>query len=287
LADELFPTLLRFYKELESILSVNFLHPKPIFRPFINDEERALWEAKVSDDGYKVFCLDSREAYKKWHGFDHDGGFFIQQAGYVDVPLFLAATRTYLQAKGCYIEADFDYSKLDLSRGYVEYQGLQPTKIIFCEGAQATQNPFFSYLPFLLVKGELLTIKPAKPLDIIYNRSVFILPKSKDQALVGATYNWDDLTLTPTKEARHVLEAKMHKLLRIPYQILSQQAGIRPATFDRRPLIGLHPEYPQLGIFNGLGSKGVSLAPYLAAEFVQYLLYSKELPVEVRLDRIR
>jgi glycine/D-amino acid oxidase-like deaminating enzyme len=35
--------------------------------------------------------------------------------------------------------------------------------------------------------------------------------------------------------------------------------------------VGIHPVYAQLAVFNGLGTKGVSLAPYFAREFVKYL----------------
>jgi len=287
LADRLFFTLVRFYQEIESALSIKFLYPKSIFRPFISYEEKALWETKFLENSDNSFYKFVDTNYRNEYVINQYGGFVIQDAGYVDVPCFLAAIRTYLNSKGCYMEADFNYNKLSITADGVAYQGIRPTRIIFCEGPQAIQNPFFNYLPFLLVKGELLTIQLTTPLDMMYNRGVYVVPKSKLQALIGGTYNWDDLTLVPTERAKQELQIKTQRLLRIPYQILKQQAGIRPATFDRRPWIGLHPAYPQLGIFNGLGSKGVSLAPYLAVEFVEHLLYNQELPTEARLDRVK
>ena len=200
---------------------------------------------------------------------------------------FLAAIQFYLRSKQCYIEDDFSYDELQLHQEAIKYQDLRANKIIFCEGAQGIHNPFFKNLPFKLVKGELLIAEVDEKIDMISSQGIYIVPHSNKKILIGATYDWDDLSLTPTINAREKLEAKLQKILPIPYKILSQQIGIRPATFDRRPLIGLHPVYNQIGIFNGMGSKGVSLAPYLSKRFVQYLLYGQELPEEVRISRIQ
>ncbi|WP_044282831.1 NAD(P)/FAD-dependent oxidoreductase [Candidatus Amoebophilus asiaticus] len=287
LADELFPALVQFYESISAELSIKLLYPMPIFRPFLDNQESIMWRKRALEDRYKPFWEEAIGDYQEADIFNQYGGFIIKQAGYVDVPCFLAATRTYLQSKNCYIEADFDYERLQLlSEGSVNYQGIQANKIIFCEGPQVALNPFFNYLPFRFAKGELLKVQLSKPIKVIYNRRVFILPRTRDQAFVGASYEWEDLTLHPTEKARQELEDKLRQLTRLPYSVFGQQVGIRPATVDRRPYAGLHPQYPQLGIFNGLGSKGISLAPYLAGEFVEYLLYGKSLPVEVRLDRV-
>ena len=121
---------------------------------------------------------------------------------------------------------------------------------------------------------------------MIYNRGVFVLPQAGNKAIVGATYDREDLSWTPTEKARQVLQARLQRMFKLSYTVQEQWVGIRPATFDRRPLIGLHPQYPQLGIFNGLGTKGVSLAPYLAETFVEHLLSRKPLPPAVRLSRV-
>jgi len=159
-------------------------------------------------------------------------------------------------------------------------------RVIFCEGPQVEQNPFFRTLPFRPVKGELLRVSVHQPLDVIYNRRIFILPQAAHEAIIGATYEWQDTSLAPTIKARNILEERLGSIFRLSYTIRDQPVGIRPATFDRRPFIGLHPQYPQLAIFNGLGAKGVSLAPYLAKVFVEHLLLKKELPREVQLSRV-
>jgi glycine oxidase len=60
---------------------------------------------------------------------------------------------------------------------------------------------------------------------------------------------------------------------------------VRPTVKDRRPLLGIHPEYNQLAVFNGLGTKGVMLAPYFANKLVNLILKNEPLPNEVNINR--
>ena len=281
LAGTLFPYLSNFYQEAAQTLGVQCLHPTPIFRPFITAQERSVWQEKAAD--YPDFIAAVVPASYQQANLIHPyGGLLLKQAGYLAVRSFLKATRTYLEAQGAYLATDFVHDRMHLGER-VHYQGLTARRVIFCEGPQAYSNPFFSTLPFRWVKGELLLVTLQQPLAMVYNRGVFVVPQAACHALVGATYTRQDLSWTPTAQARRALEARLRRTFSLAYTVQDQWAGIRPATFDRRPLIGLHPQYPQLGIFNGLGTKGVSLAPYFAQVFVEHLLSKAPLPPEVQL----
>ena len=284
LAEALFPYLTSFYEETAEILGAQFLHPMPIFRPFLTAQERAEWLTGGMQDAAAFVAKVVDAAYHREDMVYRYGGIVLKQSGYLDVNSFLKATRAYLEVQDAYLEANFFYDHIRLGN-HVSYQNIKAHQVIFCEGSQAKQNPFFSTLPFRLVKGELILVALRQPLEVIYNRRIFVLPQAANLAVVGATYDWQDLSLTPTEKARQILEEKLHRTFSLAYTVCDQRVGIRPSTFDRRPLIGLHPQYPQLGIFNGLGTKGVSLAPYFAKSFVEHLLLQKELPQEVQLIR--
>jgi len=286
LADTLFPQLIRFYQAVGQALSTSFLHPTPLFRPFLTLQERTQWLAQAAHHNYSPFLEAVVEStYHQDHMVYQHGGLLLKQAGYLDVGHFLGAIRAYLATQGRYVEANFVYKSLGLHADHVRYQDLKARQVLFCEGPQAKYNPWFSTLPFRLVKGEMLSVALKESLEAIYNRRVFVVPRGGHQAVVGATYDWHDLSLTPTRKARQTLETQLQCTFKLPYTVQDQWAGIRPATFDRRPLIGLHPQCPQIGLFNGLGTKGVSLAPYFAHVFADHLLLKTALPREVQLTR--
>ena len=114
------------------------------------------------------------------------------------------------------------------------------------------------------------------------NKAVFILPVGNNIYKVGATYEWTDLTEHTTDKGRSELIEKLQKVLKVSFTIIDHQAGIRPTVNDRRPLIGLHPQHSVLCVFNGLGTKGVMLAPYFAKQFADHLEHN--LPHEKEVD---
>ena len=69
------------------------------------------------------------------------------------------------------------------------------------------------------------------------------------------------------------------------FEIVRQEAGVRPCTATTRPHLGVHPKFKNLYSFNGFGSKGYALSPYFASHFAEYLLEGGELDKEADLSR--
>jgi glycine/D-amino acid oxidase-like deaminating enzyme len=67
-----------------------------------------------------------------------------------------------------------------------------------------------------------------------------------------------------TDEARKELREKLAILTDASYDVIDQNAGVRPTTMDRRPLIGQHEVFSGLYVMNGLGTKGYMIAPLIA-----------------------
>lgn len=116
------------------------------------------------------------------------------------------------------------------------------------------------------------------------NKGVFVLPYDNNYKL-GATYNWGELDELPTKQGKEQLLNKASKFINDEIEIIDHKAGVRPTVSDRRPLLGIHPEHKQLAVFNGLGTKGVMLAPYFANKLVNLILKNEQLPSEVNINR--
>lgn len=105
---------------------------------------------------------------------------------------------------------------------------------------------------------------------------------------VGSTYSWHDLETGPTESAKNELLEKLQKLIqKKDSKVIIHKSGVRPATKDRKPLLGKHPEHESVYIFNGLGAKGVSLAPYFSKMMVELLLGGNEPQKEVNINRVK
>ena len=273
LADELFVELHRFYPGVERMTGKKFFHPMPVYRPFFSVEEQNEWMGKSVDMAYRDFVGEVSGSPRFGDtARDPFGGLLLKQCGYLDTRTYLAAVRGYLSERGSIIRGQFQADKLEIAGGTLRYGSLQPRKIIFCQGTDNNSNPWFRRLPVNSLKGELLTIQCGWEKRVILNRGVFMVPGSDpDRWCVGATYHWNDQSREITSSAKIELSEKLESILRLPYTILDQQWGFRPTTPDRKPVIGAHPDHPSLIIFNGLGTKGVSLAPYFSEVLFRWM----------------
>lgn len=274
LADEIFPFLEDFYPQLEKELNAKFFFPMPIFHPFPDVATQKFFKSDHVQDDFSDFCsLAFENVSRKEIVSSPLGGITMKHAGWVDLKVMLNAFRGYFLEKNILFETN-------------ESPKTSENITLFCEGFNGKFNPYFNYLPFNPVKGEIVDIE-IQNLDLqeIINQGVFVIPLEKDKFRLGATYKWDVLDFVPTDDGRNSLIEKYQKLMKPQMRILSQQAGVRPATKDRRPFLGMHPKTKNIGIFNGFGSKGVSLAPFFGKQFMDFLVYQKELHPEVNINR--
>jgi len=286
MADELFPYLEDFYDEVEDKTNASFLHKRSIYRPFVDIQEQNDWMGRSSDDAFSPF-IEKVFINSQFDGMVKDpfGGLLLKNSGYLDIPAFLSASREYWQKKDVYFAEKIDHSRWVNNREPPTFLGNSYGKVIFCEGPHVTSNPFFDWLPIHPLKGEILEISPRKSFDIVLNRGVFVFEHSHGRYKVGSTYNRYDINISPTPEARKTLMEKLNDLIYVEYDVERQYAGIRPTVVDRRPILGMHPKRPDLGVFNGLGTKGVSLGPYFAKQFSELLENGKEVAAEVHISR--
>ena len=277
LADKIFPFLEDFYPQLEKELNAKFFHPIPIYRPFVNEDSQKFFKSDHVPDDFSDFATLEFENINHQNIVNSQlGGVTTKHSGWVDLKVMLEALRKYFLEKGV----------LKITRWETDHCTTTPSKIIYCEGFNAIHNPYFNYLPFSPVKGELMDIE-IQNIDIqeIINQGAFVIPLGGNIFRLGATYSWHELNFVPTEQGKADLTEKYQKLMKPDMKILTHRAGVRPATKDRRPFVGMHPEFENIGIFNGLGSKGVSLAPFFAKQFVDFLVNNKELHPEININR--
>lgn len=273
-ADKVFADLEHYYTELERFLKAKFLYPTKIYRPFLSLEEQNDWQGRLADGNFEMFVGElktKRDANESIN--DHYGGLLLKNAGYIAVSDMLESFRLFFIERESYIETVLNINKLVEADGRIKYGDKFYKEVIFCEGNSVRDNPFFSWLPLKPVKGEIIDINIAYDESFILNRGVFMLPKSKEgYCRVGSTYDNHHLNNELTEEAKTYLKDKLAMIYQKDFEIVNHKAGIRPATRDRKPFIGRHPSRKEMSIFNGFGTKGVSLAVYYAKQFADFLI---------------
>ena len=285
LADTLFPFLETYYGNLGQTLNAQVIFPMGIYRPFLSLEEQNDWMGRSAEDAYKPYLQEvSTRSASIPHLSDPLGGLHLQKAGYVHLPRLLAAFRQYFLERNSLETGHFQEEELH-TEPEIQYKNQAFEALIYCNGTAAQVHPLWQWLPFRPVKGEVLEVKTAQPLPYVVNRGVFLLPTQEQTWRIGATYQWKDLNHIPTEAAKEELLQKTKEIWKGTLQVVDHKAGVRPATVDRRPILGKHPERKGVYLFNGLGTKGVSLAPYFARQMAQHLLTGTQIPTEVSIER--
>jgi len=287
-AKEQLDLLYPFYATLENKLGVTLDYKLPLLRKFYSAEEQNNWFT-ASDKPNLANFLSTNLITKKWDAIPSPFNYGeVLFSGYVDTGLLLDSYKDFLFQKGLYEEAIFDYSQLIVEPDSVEYKNKKAKHIIFAEGFGMLSNPFFDKLPLDGTKGELLLIKaPNLNLDVIVKSSVFVLPVGNDYYKVGATYNWEDKTNIPTEGAKKELTDNLKELINCDFEIIEHYAGVRPTVKDRRPLVGTHPIYNNVHVLNGLGTRGVMLAPSMAKNLFKHIENQTPLDKNIDIRRIK
>ena len=295
MVDEAMPVAKGFYQKVEMELNTSFFFEIPLQKALSEIEEINQWEGKIGESNFENYLhptqnqiIEGTKNFKAWGK--------VKQAGWVDLKTYLSKSHEFFEAKGLFrfftdikeLNLNLPNFKPQTSNLSIEAKKSEEFKIIHCTGPSAANDPLWSYLPWSLTKGETLTIKASdlKTKNIL-KKHYFILPLGNDFFRVGATYNWNHLDWQPSNEGKSVLIEKLEEIIDCPYEIVKQEAGIRPTTRARRPFLGEHPTEKGNYIFNGLGSKGVMLAPLFSDVFFNYLSENQPLPKELDINQIK
>ena len=289
MADDIFSYLKRFYKQTEKLLGVSFYTTLPIYKPFTSIKEQNDWSAKSVDPIFENYIE------RIWSRSDQIsdvnapfGGVVISQGGILDTQIFLDNVKSLLQQEESFKEEYFDCSHISLNETDILYKDCSTKHLIFCEGIRANDNPYFKKVPIRSLKGEVIEIEMKGPTDRIYKQSIYVVPtRSENVFRVGATYDRENVLPGTTIYARNELESKLKELLTIDFNVTNQDWGIRPTTPDRKPVLGSHPVFKNIVMFNGLGTKGVSLAPYFSARLMEWLDGEISLDREFNISRFK
>ena len=285
-AKEQLAIALPFYENLEKKFNQTFDQKFVIKKAFKSLEDQNNWFSAFDKPTVAPF-LDDKLDKKTYDGVVGEHYFGnVKEGGRIDTHKLVEAYRQYLKNNHWIRFEKFNHNDILFEGNLVTYNNLKASKIVFCEGFGVKQNPYFNHLPLEEVKGEIITIHaPKLEIDFLLKSTLFVLPLGNNRYKVGATFNHKDKTSIPSIEGKEELIEKLKKVITVPYTIVSQSAGIRPAVKDRKPLVGTHVSHKQLSVLNGLGTRGVMIAPTVAKNLFQYIEFGTELDPEIDIKR--
>ncbi len=269
--DELMPFAEDAYKGIGKFLNESFIDKTSVVDFFPGVQMLQAFQKRLEEDPAYLFQGEDREKYSEWFRYDFGWG-SIQPCHLVKVEKLLTIWRGWLKKNGFLTESYFDIANLVMKSDGVQFADVQARYIVFCDGKSSAQNPYFEKLPFALNKGEALLVEiKGLPGDQIFKRGMSLVPWKNDVFWLGSSYEWTFADDLPSEHFRKSAEGWLRNFLKLPFTILDHFAAIRPATLERRPFAGFHPMHPQIGILNGMGTKGCSLAPYFAKQLADQI----------------
>jgi glycine/D-amino acid oxidase-like deaminating enzyme len=273
--DTLLPAAKRYYAHLEDFFQEQFFIEKPMLRIFSDERELISAQKRLNNPDYRGYMDQIKPKAGTMGNLLFPFGYLEQtHTGFLLTRPLLNRLKAFFISRNCYLQADFSYPDLEF-KPTLRWGDFSPRQIIFCEGFRSAQNPWFRWLPFQPVKGEILTLQHQAVLpDKILNYGNWLIPLSDHLVRIGATFDRGCQDTLPTEQGKNELLTALSRF--VPrsegMHLINHQANIRPCTPDRHPFVGRHPEQQQLAIFNGFGAKGSLQIPWYSIHFADSLL---------------
>ena len=259
-----------FYRLIECRLAQPLFTEQPMVRIFVNRSDEEIFDRRMTE-------LQSG-ALQRWSGqLQSDGpemrGCLMKPAGRLDVKRYLRASTEFFCERGLWYQVNLSLPdgllvKKDVVR--VPDLELSADRVIFCQGA--VENPWFRGIPNNPSRGDVINVQLDQyQVRNVVHHSIWLVPEADGSVTAGSTYDWNFVENSPTTAGRREILRAMKRIIEGPLRVRHHTAAVRPTMKDYRPVIYRHADLNRLWIFNGLGSRGVLLAPRLAQRLVELM----------------
>jgi glycine/D-amino acid oxidase-like deaminating enzyme len=270
----LLPAMEEVYPRFESLLQASFFHPLPLVRIFPDAGSANIWEEKSIHPEVAPYLNAATMSESEIHFHQPHGHGIVKGAGWLDMPVFLDATRAFLEKRGAYVQAEITVEQMKLWLHEGDW-------VVQCTGWKPMQDSLWSAVPIHTNKGQVLTMRiEGLSEEYLSNFGKFTIPLGGSQFRVGSTYEHGALDMQPSEVANEIIE-DVEKSVRHAFTVVDHKAGFRPTTIDRQPALGAHSQFERLIIFNGFGSRGVMLVPFFAQHLIESLVSGEPVMREV------
>ncbi len=286
MAEELLAFAQTAYHQMGLHLDAVLLYQRNIIDFFPSPQMRNAFIDRLNENDTYLHAYPDQNRFNEHFNYDFGCG-EINPVYTVQFPLLLSLWRKKLGEMSALYEEKFIAGHLQIIDDKVRYKDISAQQIIFCDGITGAENFWFSALPFSASKGEALIIEcEGLPTDHVFKRGLMLTPMAEKNVFwVGSSYQWEFEDDQPSEAFLLATTAALNHWLRKPYKVLQHMAALRPSTLERRPFVGFHPVHKNVGILNGAGTKGASLAPFFAHQLAQHLVHGFPLTPQADVNR--
>jgi len=264
-----FDQALQFYRWAEQLLGQTFLKEVRLRHCFRDEQDAKFWLQAWQENLHGHVTLE--------HEYVE-----VIRAASVSIPTFISASTNALQKAGVF------YNRLAGESEMLESPKCQ--WVVWAQGHWATQSHLFGWIPLRPSAGAQVEWeqKSSDFQPLVQHRGFFFGqdPVNTQIHRLGSTYSW---SMEPAYIAEAEAELRQAMVNFPDVQVegnLHFRLGYRPASGDRKPILGPHPIFSNHLLFNGLGSKGLLLAPGMAKLLAAICLHSSyEIPPEMDIRR--
>lgn len=266
--DDVMPFTVNAYQTLEKELNISLIQQANILDFHPTTQMQLAFDERLPQETDYLKKVEQAEQWQQYFNYPFGIG-ETNPCWLIDINTLLIEWRKKLLKENVLIESKFEVEQPQTPNSKLQ-------TILFCDGVAGFESPFFNMLPYSRMKGEALIVHiPNLPRTNMFKHGLNLVPWKNDLWWVGSSYDWKFENTEPTENFRKKTIAQLQVFLKIPFTIVDHIASERPANMERRPFVGLHPIHNNMGILNGMGTKGCSLAPYFAHELVEHLVHGK------------
>lgn len=288
LVEELLVTAREIYSQLAQRLGVKLWQDLDIRRALHTIKQCNQWSERLIDVDYDDFARQAND-------FDVFEGHLqacqdiaqILNGARVDIASLITEYQSMLISKGRLQTETFAYERLHIDNGSVRYGDITAKRIFFAEGYKVLDNPYFQEVEMRPAKGESIQvhIPSVNTTSVAVKHKQFLVPLGGEMYWSGGGFDKQYVDDKPSAIFMDKYKASVSEFVLSDHSFVEHRAGVRPCVKDRRPVIGTHTHWSNVHIFNGMGTKGTSLAPFFAHNLISHIYDAATLMPEVNWRR--
>lgn len=260
-----------FYPETERELHGSWWQKTPIFRELETEDQLEIWKERQMDEASSAYAGPLFPWPEGWNG--KGSAAYTRGAAVLHVEGFVNAARALWVSEGRLKEGVVTPESVVSDGDAWLWDGGRYTHVVWCTGWEAGLHPAMAPLKGRPSKGTILDL--ALP-ELEWKSGILHfghwLVHRDGIWRFGATYawSWDDPGVPEAPAIQELMLSIVRRYKGSDLGYLRARAAVRPIIRRSQPVAGPIPGLAGQYVFSGLGSKGVTTAPWTAAALAAF-----------------